>query len=116
MPTSVFPVVFTPEALEQLEALYRYIADAASPLVAQRYTDAIVNYCETLETFPLRGTRRDDIRPGLRITNYRGRAVIAFDVSDALVSIIGVFYGGQDYETELNPPDADADPDGGTTQ
>ena len=48
--------------------------------------------------------------------NYKGRAVIAFDVSDALVSIIGVFYGGQDYETELNPPDADADPDGGTTQ
>lgn len=45
MPTSVLPVVFTPEAIEQLEALYGYIADAASPLVAQRYTDAIVTYC-----------------------------------------------------------------------
>ena len=54
----VFPVVFTPEALEQLEALYGYIAQAASPLVAQRYTDAIVTYCETLQTFPLRGARR----------------------------------------------------------
>ena len=44
MPTPVYPVVFTPEALEQLEALYAYIAQAASPLIAQRYTDAIVTY------------------------------------------------------------------------
>ena len=107
MPAPVFLVVFAPEALEQLEALYSYIEDAASPLVAQRYTDAIVTYCETFQTFPLRGSRRDDIRPGLRITNYKGRAVIAFDVSDDLVSIIGIFYGGQDYETILNPPETD---------
>lgn len=107
MPGLVYPVVFTPEALEQLEALYAYIAHAASPLVAQRYADAIVTYCETLQTFPLRGARRDDIRPGLRITNYKGRAVIAFDVSSERVAIIGVFYGGQDYETSLNPPDSD---------
>jgi len=104
-----YPVVFTPEALEQLEALYAYIAHAASPTVAQNYTDAIVAYCETLQTFPLRGARRNDVRPGLRITNYKGRAVIAFDVSSDRVSIIGVFYGGQDYVSALNPPDTDAD-------
>lgn len=109
MQAAVYPVVFTPEALEQLEALYTYIAQAASPLIAQRYTDAIVTYCETLQTFPLRGARRDDVRPGLRITNYKGRAVIAFDVSDEQVSVIGVFYGGQDYETALSPPDSDQD-------
>lgn len=45
---------------------------------------------------------RDDVRPGLRITHYRKRAVIAFDVAADLVSIIGVFYGGQDYETILH--------------
>jgi toxin ParE1/3/4 len=72
MAGQVYPVVFTPEALEQIEALYAYIEQAASPLVAQRYNDAIVTYCETFQTFPLRGTRRDDIRPGLRITNYKG--------------------------------------------
>lgn len=92
------------------------MAAAASPLVAQRYTDASVNYCETLETFPLGGTRRDDIRPGLRITNCKGRDVIAFNVSGTLVAIIGIFYGDQDYETELNPPDVDATADSGTTQ
>ena len=110
MLSPVFPVVFTPEALEQLEALYAYIADAASPLVAQRYTDAIVTYCETLRTFPLRAARRDDIRPGLRITNYKGRAVIAFEASIERVAIIGIFYGGQDYETALDLPDSDPSP------
>ncbi|MCR4304556.1 MAG: type II toxin-antitoxin system RelE/ParE family toxin [Gallionella sp.] len=93
--------MFTPEAQEQLAALYRYIEVAASPEIAERYTNAIVTYCEGLHTFPLRGTCRDDIRPGLRITNYKKRAIIAFDVDAKLVSIIGVFYGGQDYETDL---------------
>ncbi|WP_367401651.1 type II toxin-antitoxin system RelE/ParE family toxin [Geoalkalibacter halelectricus] len=89
-------------------ALYHYIAEAASPEIATQYTEAIVNYCENLHTFPHRGTLRDDLRPGLRITNYKKRAMIAFHVEADLVSIIGVFYGGQNYETilpENNPAD-----------
>lgn len=97
----IYRVVFSPEAQEQLAELYRYIAEAASPDIAARYTEAIVSYCESLRTFPHRGTMRDEVRPGLRITNYKKRAVIAFDVDAEVVSIIGVFYGGQDYETIL---------------
>lgn len=96
-----YSVVFSPEALEQLESLYEYIADAASPEIAYRYTSAIVTYCEGLHTFPLRGSRRDNIRPGLRITNYKKRAVIAFAVDADVVAIVGVYYGGQDYESAL---------------
>ncbi len=95
------PVVFAPEAEEQLTSIYRFIAAAASPAIAARYTNAIVTYCEGLRTFSHRGSCRDDIRPGLRITNYKKRTVIAFDVSSERVSILGVFYGGQDYETIL---------------
>ncbi|AUM72275.1 type II toxin-antitoxin system RelE/ParE family toxin [Pseudomonas fluorescens] len=94
-------VEFAPQALEQLAALYRYIATEASPEIAHRYTDAIVTYCEELQTFPHRGNQRDDIRPGLRITNYRKRTVIAFAVEAEQVSILGVFYGGQDFEGAL---------------
>lgn len=94
-------VVFSPEAEEQLAALYHYIASVASPEIAARYTEAIVSYCESLRTFPHRGTMRDDVRPGLRITHYKKRTVIAFDVDAEQVSIIGLFYGGQDYETIL---------------
>ena len=96
-----YRVIFSPEAEEQLAELFHYIAAAASPGIAERYINAIITYCETLDTFPLRGARRDDIRPGLRVTNYKGRTVIAFDVDAQQVSIIGVFYGGQDYETAL---------------
>ena len=98
-----YHLVFSPEAEEQLVALYGYIADAASPDIAERYTEAIISYCESLHTFPLRGTARDDIRPGLRITNYKKRMVVAFEVDThaGQVSIIGLFYGGQDYEIIL---------------
>jgi plasmid stabilization system protein ParE len=95
-------VVFSPEAEGQLADLYRYIAVTVSPAIAARYTEAIVSYCESLRTFPHRGAMRDDVRPGLRITNYKKRAVIAFDIDAEMVSIIGIFYGGQDYETILH--------------
>ena len=99
-----YVVEFSLKAGSQLEALHDYIVIEASPLVAQRYTDAIVDYCEGMQTFPHRGTRRDDVRPGLRVTNYKGSAVIAFAVDDAakVVTIIGVYYGGQDYESVLH--------------
>jgi toxin ParE1/3/4 len=96
-----YTVIFTPEAQEQLIALYRYIAAASSPEVAERYTNAIIADCENLQNFPHRGTCRGDIRPGLQITHYKKRTVIAFAVDTELVSIIGVFYGGQNYEALL---------------
>jgi toxin ParE1/3/4 len=77
------------------------------PRLQPAYTDAIVTYCESLRTFPRRGIKRDDIRPGLRITNYRKRVVIAFDVDADQVNIIGAFYGGQDYETALQEEEED---------
>lgn len=63
--------VVSPEAEEQLVALYRYVAAAASPEVAERYTEAIINFCESLGIFSHRGTPRDGVRLGLRITHYK---------------------------------------------
>lgn len=97
-------VRFTPEAADQLEALYRYLASSASPRVAAEYVEAIVAHCESLAVFPHRGTMRDDIRPGLRTSSYKKRAVIATFVDDEAeqVTILGVFHGGQDYDTILS--------------
>jgi toxin ParE1/3/4 len=69
--------------------------------VAARYTDSIVTYCESLQSLPHRGVQRDGIRLGLRITSYRKRVVIAFEVNADRVAVLGVFYGGQDDETSL---------------
>jgi plasmid stabilization system protein ParE len=67
--------------------------------------NAIIDYCQSLQTSPLRGMQRDDIRPGLRVTNYKGRTVIAFNVEADQVFILGLFYGGQDYENVLQDDD-----------
>lgn len=63
----------------------------------------MVATCEGLALFPLRGVPREDIRPGLRVTHYKGRTVIAYavDADMRTVSILGVFYGGQDHEGAL---------------
>lgn len=102
-----YTVRFAAEAADQLEALYRYISSAASPTVAADYVDAIVDHCPGLAAFPHRGTMRDDIRPGLRTASYRKRMVIATYVDDEAreLTILGVFYGGQDYVTILSRSD-----------
>lgn len=96
-----FTVAFAPEAEEQLIELYRYLAKVGSVEIADRYTDAIVAFCEELATFPRRGRPRDDIRQGLRTIGFRRRVVVAFVVFGRTVTIVGVFYGGRDYEAAL---------------
>jgi toxin ParE1/3/4 len=81
--------------------LYAYLAGEASPEIAARFTDGIVTYCESLSTFPTRGSRRDDIRRVLRVTSYRKRVGIAFHLNKHRVNIVGIFYGGQGYEAVL---------------
>jgi plasmid stabilization system protein ParE len=96
-----YRVVISAEARRQIEAVFDYIREAASPRVARRFTEAIVDQIAKLEDFPLRGSPRDDILPGLRTLGFRKRVTIAFVVEAAEVSILGVFYGGQDFETLL---------------
>ena len=100
-----YRVAFRREAMLQLEELHEYVAEAGSPRNAARYTDAIVGFCEKLGTFPQRGASRDDIRPGLRTIGYGKRVIIAFAILDDTVAILGIFYGGRDYEAILTGPD-----------
>lgn len=100
-------VVFSPEAEAQLVAIFRYIAENASPAIAKRYTDDIVTYCETFSQFPERGVKRHDLRPGMRVAGFRRRIAIALVVETAQVIIAGIFYGGQDWETALSEDKTD---------
>jgi toxin ParE1/3/4 len=78
-----------------LQILEERIAQAGAPITAERYVDAIVDFCISLQTFAARGVAREDLLPGLRITHFRKRAIIACLLDDEIVSI------GQDYETAL---------------
>lgn len=99
-----YRVIFTPEAEEHLDELYRYIAKAADPEIAVRYVDALISYCEGLNEFPVRGLTRDDIRPGLRTISYKKRTVVAFVILEDTVAVLGIFHGGRDYEAILREP------------
>ncbi|WP_352577598.1 type II toxin-antitoxin system RelE/ParE family toxin [Mesorhizobium sp. M0019] len=48
---------------------------------------------------PRGGRPRDDIAPGLRTVPFEHSAIIAYVLSDDLVRIVNIFYGGLDYET-----------------
>ena len=86
-----YPVRFRPLAEEDLFAVYEYIAQEAGSAVAGEYLERIENACMALETFPRRGTARDDIRPGLRVLGFEGRISIAFQVLRDSVEILRVF-------------------------
>ena len=45
-------VIFSPEAQVQLAEPFRYIAEAASPRIAMRYTEAIVSYASACAGSP----------------------------------------------------------------
>ena len=91
-------VVFAVEARRDFAALYDYIPPRGGERVARDYVAKIYGYCLGFETFPERGTLRDDIRPGLRTVGFRRKATIAFTVSEDTVTILRMFYAGQDVE------------------
>ena len=93
-----FDVVFRPEARSDHRSIYFWIADRSSDATALRFIDMIEDSCSRLSRFPERGTRRDDIAPGLRIFGINRRVTIAFRVDDATVTILHVLYGGRDLE------------------
>jgi plasmid stabilization system protein ParE len=99
----LYSVVFAPEAIDQLESLLTSISERSSLAIGARYTEAVMTTCEKLALFPMRGVARDDIRPGLRLSHHKGRTVIAYIVDDSAqrLSVVGVFYGGQDHEALL---------------
>jgi toxin ParE1/3/4 len=96
-----YRITFRPRAEVDLFGLYRHIAEEGGHEAAGIYIDRIEAACMGLQIFPERGTRRDDIRQGLRTMGFERRATIVFEVRRSEVIIIRVFYGGQDYERAL---------------
>ena len=94
-------VVYAPEAEGDLLSLFDHIADAASEAVAAGYLGRIKVWLEGFSTASERGTRRDDIRPGLRIIGFERRLTVAFTVTEDTVVIQRVFSGGQNWGARL---------------
>ena len=94
-------VHFHPNAEADLFGLYNYIATHAGLTVAGEYIERLEAACLTLATYSERGTKRDDLQPGIRTIGFERRATIAFRVLKERVEIMAIAYGGRDFEAEL---------------
>jgi len=97
---------------EKPDVFYDYIAIAThierwtgDRSLGDRTVDAIRTFIKNLQSTPHRGTKRDDLLAGLRIVPFGKRTAIAIEIDDetGVVTVLRVFYGGQDYEAVLGP-------------
>jgi len=100
-----YQVVLSPEAEDDLAGIYDWISERTSPEVAFAYIARIEAHLRTFDTAPMRGTARDDVRPGLRISGFERRVTVAFSVAGSEVVILRLFYGGQNWTDFLTEAD-----------
>lgn len=95
-----YTVIIGDAAEADLTAILRYIAERAGMDIALGFVERIEAYCLGFATAPERGTRRDDLRPGLRTVGFRRRATILFEVDHKRREVIihGVYYAGRSFE------------------
>jgi toxin ParE1/3/4 len=94
-------VVVAPEAAEDLNELYDWIAAQSSHPLAMGYLERVETFCRRLSIGSERGHLRSDVRPGLRIMGFERRLTIAFAVDAETVTVLRVFTAGKNWETSL---------------
>lgn len=97
----IYKISFSARAEQQLDDLLELVASDSDLERAEKFVGSIVTYCLGFNIFPERGTRRDDIRPGMRIVGFRRLASIVLTVEDDNVVFLAIYYGGQDFEADL---------------
>lgn len=91
-------VVFSPEAIEDLEEIWLYIAQD-SPARADGFLDQLYSLCaEKLAAFPEIGTGRDYLDKGVLAFPYK-RYMIYYRYDTSLVEIIRILHGSRDLPT-----------------
>jgi toxin ParE1/3/4 len=94
-------VILSPDALDDLDAMYTHIAANAGATIAENYLQRLEVYVLGFDLASERGTIRNDIRKGLRIVGFERRITIAFTVTPSRVSILRFFWGGQNWQKVL---------------
>lgn len=87
-------------AVDDLKAIYTYLAERIGYDRADAYISRIEEFCRSLDRFSERGRRRDDLREGLRTIIFESRAVVAYRIVGSQVLVMRVIHGGQDYDKD----------------
>jgi plasmid stabilization system protein ParE len=90
-----------PRAAADLRRIGRYIAHFGMPLTAERYVERLGDFIMRLDLAAERGEPRPDIFPTLRVIPFETSATIAAIISDDTVTVMRVFYRGQNWERAL---------------
>lgn len=106
-PDQTYEVAFDQAAIAELNEIFDYVEDRAGTTIATNFVNKLYDFCRRLEHTPERGTKRDELRPGLRTIGYRRRATILFEVDHARhrVVIVGIYYAGRNYEVDFEGGD-----------
>ncbi|TNM65172.1 type II toxin-antitoxin system RelE/ParE family toxin [Aliirhizobium smilacinae] len=92
------PVTYRPNARKAIDAIFLYVLEASHSLpTAERFTNRILDRCESIGDAPFGGAARPDLGVGIRAVPFEGRAVILYRVKDEAKEISNIFYRGRDY-------------------
>lgn len=91
-----YKVIFLPHAERRLDEIEAYIAERASQAIAERFIAALVDRALKLDSFPSRGTPRNDLMQGLRTIVHRRTVTIAYVVDGDAVEVTDFLYRGEE--------------------
>ena len=94
-----FKIVRHPLVDRDIARIAAFLLECTTPRSVARKIAARDADADALGENPYRGTRRDEISPGLRAIPSAGKGVIAFDVKEdtRTVRILSITWGGADW-------------------
>lgn len=90
-------VIWSPEAVDDIDSLWEYYADTAGQVTADKLLREIAGVVATIDDFPFAGRSRDEIRTGLR-SLAASLHVVFYRLKDGRPEIVRVLDGRQDIE------------------
>jgi toxin ParE1/3/4 len=91
------PIIWSPEALDDIDRLWDYYAEVAGGSTADRILREIAKAVAVVDDFPFAGRARDDIRAGLRSLAVTPQ-IVFYRLKDDRPEIVRVLDGRQDIE------------------
>jgi toxin ParE1/3/4 len=91
------PVDWSPEAEQDLLAIWNYVAREASPDVADEQLRSLDRACEALAQWPHSGRARDELFRGVRSIAVEAY-VVFYRVEDSAIEIVRILHGRRDVD------------------
>jgi toxin ParE1/3/4 len=100
------PILWSPEALSDIDGLWDYHARTAGSATADKVLREIAKVVAVIDDFPLAGRARDETRAGLRSLTASPH-VIFYRLKDDQPEIVRVLDGRRDIEEIFSDNDGD---------